>query len=151
MPQSLSNVLIHLVFSTKHRTSWLSKPLREPLHAYMATTVRGLERSECYIVNGVEDHVHLAIRLSRTITIAQLVEKVKTGSSKWLKGQDPALAEFAWQSGYFAASVYHRDLEKLRAYINGQEEHHRRITFQEEYRTLLEEHGMEYDERYVWD
>ena len=151
MPQSLSNVIIHVVFSTKHRTPWLKKPLRERLHAYMAVTVRELDGCECYRVNGVEEHVHLAIRLSRTITIAKLVEKVKTSSSKWIKTQDPELLEFAWQGGYFATSVYYREVDKLLTYIDRQEEHHRRVVFQEEYRSLLVENGVEFDERYVWD
>lgn len=151
MPQSLSHVIIHVVFSTKHRTPWLKKPLRERLHAYMATTVRELEGCECYRVNGVEDHVHLAIRLSRTITIAKVVEKVKTSSSKWIKSQDPELRAFAWQGGYFASSVYYMEVENLLAYIDRQEEHHRRVVFQEEYRVLLVQNGIEFDERYVWD
>jgi putative transposase len=151
MAQSLSNVIIHVVFSTKHRTPWLHKPLRPRLHAYMATLVRGLERCDCFIVNGVEDHVHLAIRLSRTISIAKLVEKVKTSSSRWVKEQEEALKDFAWQGGYFAESVKYRELETLVNYINRQEEHHQRIEFQEEYRNLLIESGVEFDEQYMWD
>lgn len=151
MPQSLSHVIIHVVFSTKHRTKCLKKPLRERLHAYMAATVRELEGCECYRVNGVEDHVHLAIRLSRTITIAKLVEKVKTSSSKWIKTLDADLVNFAWQGGYFAASVYYREVEKLLSYIDRQEEHHRKVNFMDEYLALLEESGIAFDERYVWD
>ena len=88
MPQSLSQVIIHVVFSTKYRTRWLHKPLRQRLFPYMAGTMRDLEGSESYRVNGVEDHVHLAIRIGRTITIAKLVEKIKTSSSKWIKLED---------------------------------------------------------------
>jgi hypothetical protein len=93
----------------------------------------------------------MAIRLSRTITIADLVQKVKTSSSRWVKEQDPALAAFAWQQGYASFSVYHPELSRLLDYIDGQEEHHRKLGFQEEYRTFLTDHGMEFDERYVWD
>lgn len=151
MPQSLSQVLIHLVFSTKNRQPWLSDTIRQPLHAYMAATVRELERCECYRVGGVEDHVHLAIRLSRTITIAELVQKVKTSSSRWIKEQDRALEHFAWQSGYASISAHYPELPRLLAYIDGQEEHHRKVTFQDEYQAFLTEHGIEFDERYVWD
>jgi putative transposase len=103
---------------------------------------------ECYRAGGVADHVHLAIRLSRTVTIAQLIEKLKTSSSKWLKTQ---IAEFAWQRGYGAFSVSPSDLEALRTYIDTQQEHHKTRTFQEEYRAFLQRYGVEYDERYIWD
>jgi REP element-mobilizing transposase RayT len=117
----------------------------------MASTVRELERCECYRVGGVADHVHLAIRLSRTITIAEPVQKVKTSSSRWVKEQDPTLTSFAWQQGYASFSVYYRELSRLLDYIDGQEEHHRKLDFQEEYRTFLTDHGVAFDERYVWD
>jgi REP element-mobilizing transposase RayT len=102
-------------------------------------------------VGGVADHVHLAVRISRTITIAQLVEELKSSSSKWLKTQASGLAHLAWQSGYGAFSVGPTDLEALRQYIDTQEEHHRKHTFQEEYRAFLERYGVEFDERYIWD
>ena len=150
MPQSLSFLLVHIVFSTKDREPWLDASVRPALHAYLATVARGNE-CECYRVGGVADHVHLAIRLSRTITMAKLVEELKTSSSKWLKSQSPALAGFAWQRGYGAFSVGPSDLESLRRYIDQQEEHHRTKTFQEEYRAFLSKYGIDHDERYVWD
>ena len=106
---------------------------------------------ECYRAGGVADHIHIAVRLSRTITIAQLVEEVKTGSSKWMKTQGAELKDFTWQRGYSSFSVYFREVDRLLAYIDGQEEHHRQRTFQEEYCELLVEHGVDFDERYVWD
>jgi putative transposase len=150
MPQSLSFLLIHVVFSTKDRAPALDSSVRPALYAYLATVVRNAD-CECYRVGGVSDHVHLAIRLSRTITTAKLVEELKTSSSKWLKTQSPALAAFAWQRGYGAFSVGASDLEALRQYIDNQEEHHRKRTFQDEYRVILTKYGIEYDERYVWD
>jgi REP element-mobilizing transposase RayT len=150
MPQSLSHVIIHIVFSTKFRTPWLVKPVRERAHAYIAAIVRDMG-CDCYRAGGVADHVHLAVRLSRTITIAQLVEELKTGSSKWMKTQGDDLKEFTWQRGYSAFSVYYREVDRLLAYIDGQEEHHRQRSFQDEYRDLLVEHGIDFDERYVWD
>src|SRR5258708_2299257 len=131
MPQSLSFLLIHIVFSTKDRAPLLNPEIRPDLHSYLATITRNAG-CECYRVGGVADHVHLAIRLSRTTTIAHLVEELKTSSSKWLKTQSPALARFAWQNGYGAFSVGPSDLEALRKYIDTQEEHHRTQTFQEE-------------------
>jgi REP element-mobilizing transposase RayT len=150
MPQSLSFLLVHLIFSTKDRAPVLAAPICKELYPYLATVVRRVD-CECFRVGGVADHVHLAIRLSRTITVAQLVQDLKTGSSKWLKAQSPELAQFAWQSGYGAFSVGPSDLNALIGYIDAQEEHHRRRSFQEEYRAFLKRYGVEFDERYVWD
>jgi REP element-mobilizing transposase RayT len=102
-------------------------------------------------VGGVEDHVHLLFALSRTLTIAEVVDSVKTSSSKWLKTKSPALAEFHWQNGYGAFSVSRSLADEVIEYIRRQEEHHQSRTFQEEFRRLLERHEIEYDERYVWD
>jgi putative transposase len=150
MPQSLSLVLIHVIFSTKERRALLDTDTRPKLHAYLATVARNAG-CECYRAGGVADHVHLAIRLSRTLTIAYLVENLKTSSSKWLKTQSSDLAAFSWQRGYGCFSVGPTDLDSLCAYIDRQEEHHRTRTFQEEFRMFLEKYGVEYDEAYVWD
>jgi REP element-mobilizing transposase RayT len=150
MPQSLSNLLVHIIFSTKDRELNLTASVRPNLLAYLATVARNAG-CECYCVGGIADHVHLAIRLSRIETIAHLIEELKTSSSKWLKTQSPLLSQFSWQHGYGAFSVGPSDLEALRTYINGQEEHHRKCTFQEEYRAFLQKYGVDYDERYVWD
>src|SRR5271155_1375076 len=117
MPQSLSLVIVHVIFSTKERHPLLDSVTRTKLYAYLATVARNAG-CECFRVGGVADHVHLAIRLSRTMTIAQLVEELKTSSSRWLKTQSPALAQFAWQNGYGAFSVGPSDLGALRAYID---------------------------------
>jgi putative transposase len=150
MPQSLAHIVVHLVFSTKERQPMLAPAVRPSLHAYLATVSRNAG-CECYRVGGVADHVHLALVLSRTLTIAAMVEELKTSSSKWLKAQSPALAAFAWQRGYGVFSVGAADLAALVAYIDGQEEHHRTRSFQEEYRAFLTQHNVTYDERYVWD
>jgi len=150
MPQSLSLVVIHVIFSTKERHPFLDDGTRPKLHAYLATVARNAG-CECYRAGGVADHVHLAIRLSRTLTIASLVENLKTSSSKWLKTESPALKAFAWQRGYGCFSVGPSDLDSLCAYIDNQAEHHRTRTFQEEFRMFLKKYGVEYDEAYVWD
>lgn len=150
MPQSLSLVIVHVIFSTKERRPLLAPDTRPHLHAYLATVAR-TAGCEAYRVGGVADHVHLAIRLSRTISIADLVETLKTSSSKWAKTQSPDLAAFSWQRGYGCFSVGPTDLDALCAYIDSQEEHHKMRTFQDEFRMFLKKYGVAYDEAYVWD
>ncbi|RYD19715.1 MAG: IS200/IS605 family transposase [Verrucomicrobiaceae bacterium] len=150
MPQSLSLTLIHLVFSTKDRMPLLTPDIRPDLYAYLSTIARH-EDGECYRIGGVADHVHLAIRLSRTMSVSTLVGELKTSSSRWLKEQHPSLSKFSWQRGYGAFSIGPKDLEAVLAYIDGQEEHHKTRTFQDEYRQFLRQYGIGFDERYVWD
>ena len=150
MPQSLSFVLVHIVFSTCDRMPLVNEEVRPQLHAYLATVAREVG-CECYRVGGMADHVHLAVRLSRTVTVAALVEELKTSSSKWLKIQSPRLAKFAWQRGYGAFSVSPADREELTRYIEQQETHHAKRSFQEEFRAFLQKYGVEFDERYVWE
>jgi REP element-mobilizing transposase RayT len=147
MAQSLALILVHVIFSTKERRPCLRDEIRPELHAYLATVVRN-SGCECYRVGGVADHVHLAIRLSPKETLADLIREWKTSSSKWLKTYVP---EFEWQRGYAAFSVGPPDREALLQYIDGQEEHHRRHSFQDEFRAFLKRYGVEFDERYVWD
>jgi putative transposase len=150
MPQSLSNILIHLIWSTKDRHPWLEPGICEKTHAFLAGVVRQCD-CEAYRVGGVADHVHLAVRLSRILSVADLVKEVKTASSKWLKEQNLAFTSFYWQQGYGAFSVGISQKETLLHYIDTQEEHHRTRTFQDEYRAFLTKCGIDYDERYVWD
>ncbi len=150
MPQSLSFLLVHVVFSTKDRAAVLDASVRPALYAYLATVARNAD-CECYRVGGVADHVHLAIRLARTVTTAKLVEELKTSSSKWLKTQSPGLAGFAWQRGYGAFSVRPSDLVGLRNYIDGQEEHHRTQDFKAEFIALLKRHGLPWNNPHLWE
>ena len=150
MPQSLSLVIVHVIFSTKERRPFIEPDTRPKLHAYLATVARNAG-CDAYRVGGVADHVHLAIRLSRTITIADLVETLKTSSSKWLKTQSPGLDEFSWQRGYGCFSVGPSDLDALCAYIDHQEEHHKTRTFQDEFWMFLKKYGVKYEEAYVWN
>ena len=150
MPQSLSLVIIHVIFSTKERQPFLDPASRAATHAYLATVARNAG-CECYRAGGMADHVHLAIRLSRTITIADLVEKLKKSSSKWIKTQPPGHKAFAWQRGYGCFSIGPRDLDALRAYIDEQAVHHAKRTFQDEFRMFLDKYGVDYNEAYVWD
>ena len=151
MPQSLSAVYIHLVFSTKDRRPFLrDKSVRESLHAQLGGISKTLQCPPL-IVGGVEDHVHMLCRLGRTITQADWVKEVKRVSSLWLKSQGSAYAEYEWQSGYADFSVSQSNLEQVKQYIATQEEHHRKISFQDELRALLRKHEIEFDEKYVWD
>ena len=151
MPQSLSVVYIHLVFSTKDRRPWLRDAgLRVSLHGHLGEVSKRLDCPPI-LVGGVEDHVHVLARLGRTITQAEWVKELKRVSNQWLKEQDAALADFEWQAGYGAFSVSQSNLEPVRAYIADQEQHHHKLTFQDELRALLRKHDMDWDERYVWD
>lgn len=151
MPQSLAQVYVHVVFSTKHREAFLTDPeLRQKLHAYLAGIGRQLE-TPAIIVGGVEDHVHLLCRLGRTVAIANFVRDLKKASSVWVKEQAAALATFGWQSGYGAFSVSPAHVKPLTRYIRDQSEHHRRESFQDELRRLCRKYGVQFDERYVWD
>jgi len=146
----LAFVLVHVIFSTKDRLPVLDEDIRERLHAYLATVVRNAG-SECYRVGGVADHVHLAVRLHPAGKVSELVAEVKTSSSKWLKEQSPKLAKFAWQRGYGAFSVGPSDLNALMHYIDTQETHHKKHTFQDELRAFLKKYGIDGDETYLWD
>ena len=151
MPQSLAQVYLHLVYSTKHRQRFLAdRVTRGKMHAYLAGICHNL-KCPSLIVGGVEDHVHILCRLGRTITIADLIRDLKRASSGWIKAESPAVAEFDWQDGYGAFSISPSHVEGLTSYIRDQEQHHRRESFQDEFRRLMRKYGMEFDERYVWD
>jgi REP element-mobilizing transposase RayT len=150
MSQSLAKVLVHLIFSTKHRRPFIATNVREELAGYMVGTLRNLD-SPSLLVNAVEDHVHILFSLSRNYAIKTIAEEVKKSSSKWIKTKGPAFRGFSWQAGYGAFSVSQSAVASTRRYIAGQEEHHRRVTFQEEFRRFLEKYEVPYDERYVWD
>ena len=151
MAQSLSRLWTHLIFSTKNRFPFLSdKTIRADMHSFLATMLRE-HNCETLIVNGVEDHVHALFALSRTHSIASVVKEIKRTSSGWVKNFSPKLAKFHWQGGYGAFSVSQSNLEEVIRYIENQEEHHKRVTFQDEYRAFLRAYGIVYDERYLWD
>ena len=150
MPQSLSRVIIHLVYSTKHREPLITPNIDAEMHRYHAGTLTGLGCLPIR-VGGADDHIHLLFALGRTITIAKTVEKLKTGSSVLIKERNPRFDAFHWQGGYGAFSVAETDIARVAAYIDRQREHHQTISFQEEYLALLKEYGIAYDERYVWD
>jgi putative transposase len=151
MPQSLSNVLVHLAFSTKERQTFLSDAtLRMALHKYLAVASAEL-RCPAIKVGGVEDHVHMLARQARTITLAGWVRELKRTSSLWVKELAEGSNVFQWQAGYGAFSVSQSQSAAVERYIARQAAHHRRVSFQDEFRTLLDRHQIAYDERYLWD
>ena len=150
MAQSLSKVIVHIIFSTKDREPWLGSEVRPRMHAYLATVCRDIG-AELVRVGGVADHVHIVTLLPRTVSQAQLIEEIKKASSKWIKAVDARYRGFFWQRGYGAFSVSPSQLDSVVQYVEAQQEHHRTRTFQEEYRELLRRHGVDFDEQYVWD
>ena len=151
MSQSLAKILVHTVFSTKDRRPFLrDKILREELHRYLGGILTNLD-CQPIIVGGVADHVHLLCALSRTCEAAAMVKEVKRGSSLWVKTKSQDLQDFAWQNGYGIFSIGFSQIASVRSYIAGQEEHHRKASFQDEFRLLLNRYEIEFDERYVWD
>ncbi len=150
MPQSLARLHIHLIFSTRSREPLLHDALRDSLHRYMATVLQNFD-CPAVLINSVADHVHILFELGRTVAVSAMVEEVKKTSSKWLKTQGNEFAAFAWQAGYGAFAVSESNVDAVRQYIEGQAEHHRGKSFEEEYRAFLDRNRVSYDERYVWD
>jgi len=150
MAKSLSKVVLHLVFSTKGRRAWLDEKTRPGLHAYLVGVFNKLD---CPVleINSVEDHIHIMFHLSRNISIATLVREVKCSSSKWLKARSPGFKLFSWQTGYGIFSVSYSLIPRVKRYIENQAEHHRKTTFQDEYRGFLDQQQIPYDEQYLWD
>jgi len=150
MPQSLARLHIHLIFSTKNRERIITDNIRDSLHAYMASVLQNIGCPPV-LINSVEDHVHILFELARIVAVSSAVEDVKKASSKWIKTQSDEFAGFAWQAGYGAFTVSESIVPAVREYVANQREHHRKKSFQEEYRVFLERHQIAFDERYVWD
>ena len=148
MSQSLDQVLLHFVTSTKHRTPLITPTVRPHLHAYL---VGILQKIGCPSLQtgGVEDHIHILFSLGRTLPVCEVVEEIKKSSSKWMKTQ--GIPTFSWQSGYGIFSVAESQTAHVVNYIQNQEKHHQKISFQDEYRYILNHRKIAFDERYVWD
>ena len=148
MAQTFTNLLTHIVFSTKDRVSSIGPELKADLHAYMGGIIRNLA-GQAVIVNGMADHVHLLVWLPPTVAIAEALRVLKANSSRWVHERQ-GRRTFAWQAGYGAFSVSHSNTSLVVKYIQEQEKHHRRISFQEEFLALLKKNNIAYDERYIW-
>ena len=151
MSQSLVKNLIHLVYSTKNRQRWIPEGVRDRFFAYQVGIFRQWE-CPALVIGGVDDHVHALFSLSKNHALKKIVEEVKKGSSKWMKTAEAAAnTNFCWQNGYAAFSVSQSSVDEVRKYIENQEDHHRKMTFQDELRALFTRHGIDFDERFVWD
>jgi putative transposase len=150
MPQSLSNILIHLVFGTKLRHPYINDEVQKELYDYM-TGIAKAYHVFVHEIGGIEDHVHILISLPRVLTVSKLVEELKKGSSKWIKTKGMQYKKFTWQRGYAAFSIGQSGYEGLRQYIQKQKDHHKKVSFQDEYRSFLKKYKINFDEAYVWD
>jgi putative transposase len=144
---SYTNLLSHIVFATKGRAPLITNELRADMHAYLGGTVRGLG-GIALEVGGVADHVHILAKIKPTVAVSEFIKQLKADSSRWANKR--ADGRFAWQTRYGAFSVSESQVERVRAYVRNQEAHHRRISFEEEYKSLLKAHHIEFDERYLW-
>ena len=149
MAQSLTKIIVHAVFSTKNREPLLATAVRNDLFAYIVGILNSLD-CITLAINGTEDHVHGLMVMSKTISLSKMMEEMKGGSSRWLNSHATTKGRFAWQAGYGAFSVSESQASKVINYIEGQEEHHRKTTFQDELLTLLQKHRVEFDERHLW-
>jgi putative transposase len=150
MASTLTKLLIHVTFSTKHRAATIPQALEPNLYAYIGGICRRME-SPLLAMGGVADHVHLLVSLSKTVTLSELMLNIKRDSSKWIKDQDPTLSGFAWQDGYFAFSLGESGAAALKTYIAHQKEHHKTVSFKDEVLLLLAKYRIEYNERYIWE
>jgi len=149
MAHSHTNLLYHIVFSTKDRRPLLAPAIAERLHAYIGGGI-GAEGGRAVIVNGTADHVHMLARLRQDQALSDLLRGIKACSSKWIHETFPGQHRFAWQSGYAAFTVSESQAERVSAYIRNQEAHHRRKTFEEEFVALLKAHGIAFDPAHLW-
>ncbi len=150
MAQSLSNILLHIIFSTKNRKAFIDATIEPELYAYM-TSLAGSIGSYVHNIGGIEDHMHLLATLPRTISVSDFLEKIKKTSSKWMKTNGQQYWDFSWQKGFGAFSVSESQFKVVMKYISNQKKHHKKQPFQDEYRKILNLNNIAYDERYVWD
>ncbi len=149
MANSYLKVFIHYVFSTKNHEPFISPEIEQRLWAYMASAAREIN-VEPLIINGTKNHAHVLVSLPATVTIAQVIKKVKAVSSLWVSRTFEELSDFEWQIGYGAFSVSFYNLDTIFQYIKNQKEHHKEASFEEEYLHLFKENHIEYDEKYLW-
>jgi putative transposase len=150
MPQSLVENYLHITFSTKNRHPFLDKHIKDELYNHLGGICKNLGCNPV-IVGGHEDHVHILCLLSRKIALMKLIEELKTHSSKWIKTKGQPYKKFYWQNEYGSFSIHPAQVDAVKKYILMQGDHHKRISFKDEYRAFLKEYEIEYDERYVWD
>jgi REP-associated tyrosine transposase len=149
MAHTFSNLLVHIIFSTKDRIASIHAEWRPDLGAYLGGIAREMG-GKAVMINGTADHVHLLVSIPANIAVAEMVRVLKANSSRWVNRTHPMKPMFVWQTGYAAYSVSQSNAAAVAKYIHGQEEHHRRVTFQEEYLEFLKKNNVDYDERFIW-
>jgi len=150
MPSTYTNLLYHIVFSTKQRIPLITKELQEDLYRYVGGIIRG-EGGVSIKIGGTADHIHILTKFKPAVSVSDMLAKIKANSSKWMNDEKMKLRKFGWQEGYAAFSVSESQMPAVVEYVRNQESHHRKQTFQEEFLALLDRHGIEYDPRYLWD
>jgi putative transposase len=149
MASTLTQLLVHIIYSTKHRANLIPTDIEPDLYAYIGGICRRLE-SPLMAMNGTPNHVHMLVSLGKAVTLSDLLLNVKRDSSKWLKEQHDALCGFGWQDGYFGFSIGESGVDGVRKYIAGQKEHHRTVEFKDEVRAFLRRYRMEWNEEFIW-
>lgn len=149
MAGTYTNLLYHLVFSTKNRLPLITRNLQQDLYSYIGGIIRG-EGGTLLEIGGMREHVHLLTKFKPTKPVSGMLNRIKAKASKWVNEEKLKTRKFGWQDGYAAFSVSESQIASVRRYIRDQEKHHRRWSYQDELRGLLDKHGVEYDERYLW-
>jgi putative transposase len=149
MAQSLSKLFVHIIFHIKIPATYIRNAEKDELYAYMGAIIKD-NKSIPILINGVKDHVHILCVMSKNISLSKLVEEIKRHSSRWIKSKGRHYINFAWQGGYGGFSVSPSLQDKTKNYIRKQEEHHKKMTFKEEYLLFLKEYKIEYNENYLW-
>ena len=147
---TFTNLLFHVIYSTKHRKPTIQDEWRDDLYGYIGGIIRD-EKGTLLKAGGVSDYVHLLAKFSPTIAVSDMLRLIKSNSSKWVNERNDVTVRLEWQSGYAAFSVSESQVQRVRDYIGHQEEHHRTRSFKNEFLELLRKHGVEFDERYVFD
>jgi REP element-mobilizing transposase RayT len=150
MASTLTKILLHIVFSTKHRADMIPPEVEDDLYGFIGGVCRRMD-STLKVAGGTTNHLHLLVNLDRTVSLSDLMLNIKRDSSKEVKKLAPHLRDFHWQDGYFAFSIGESGVEDLTTYIRRQKEHHKNIDFKDEVRTLLQRYKVEWDEAFVWD
>ena len=150
MSQTLTDLNYHMVFSTKGRQPMLPPSIRERVHEFIGGIIREMGGTS-HRIGGIVDHVHIVCVLPPKISVSDAVRTIKANSSRWIRGLSPKHRIFGWQAGYSAFTISQSRLDDVIRYVANQEEHHRKMTFREELMGLLKKHGVEYDERYIWE
>ena len=150
MSQSLCSILVHIIFSTKEREEFISQEIEGELYRYIRTILNDL-KCPLIAINGMKDHIHLLVNLNKNVIPSQILQEIKSHSSRWIKTRGTNYSMFSWQGGYAMFSVSRRNADSLIEYINNQKEHHKKVSFKDELLKLIKRSGIEYNEKYLWD